>query len=238
MSPSAPVRQGWRLRWTASAKLANSTVNHSHKVICKLNLKAAPPRNNNTVVITLPTSTTNITGLPIMWRGSSFRKESTIARRTILPCQTAFDFDFSLAMLEASERLACCHQQVLKDWSQAERREKGQCADDQDHADQKHGEQRCSHRKRPQRLRNIFFLRQIAGDSQHGNDHEEPAKQHVEPDGRVVPERVGAEPAKGGAVIAGPGNKCVQHLAEAVRPGIGDAGSPKSMDRGNSGESD
>ena len=85
----------------ASAKLANSTVNHSHNVICKLNLKAAPPRNSNTVVITLPTSTTNITGLPIMWRGSSFSRESTIARRTILPCQTAFDFDFSLAMFRS-----------------------------------------------------------------------------------------------------------------------------------------
>src|ERR1019366_3889680 len=220
----------------ASAKLANNTVNHSHNVICKLNLKAAPPRNSNTVVITLPISTTNITGLPIMWRGSSLTMESRTARRTILPCQTAFDFDLSLAMLEASERLTCRHQQVLKDWSQAKRREKCQRADDQDHADQKHGEQRCRHRERPQRWRNIFFLRQIAGDSQHRDHHQETPDQHGEADGRVVPERVGTEPAKCGAVVAGPGNKCVQHLAEAVRPRIGDGGSAKTIDRGKGSE--
>ena len=58
----------------ASAKLANRTVNHSQSVICRLNLKAAPPRNSSTVVITLPTSTTNLTGLPILvvqYRGIS-----------------------------------------------------------------------------------------------------------------------------------------------------------------------
>src|SRR5450759_4051680 len=214
----------------ASAKLANSTVNHSHNVICKLNLKSAPPRNSNTVVITLPTSTTNITGLPIMWRGSNFSRESTIARRTILPCHTAFDFDLFLAMFEASERLTCRHQQVLKDWSQAERREKCQRADDQNHADQKHGEQRRSNRKRSQRRRNIFLLRQIAGDRQHRDHHQETPDQHGEADGRVVPERVGIQSAEGRAVVAGPGNKCVQHLAEAVRPGVGDAGSAKTMD--------
>src|ERR1035438_7354104 len=126
----------------ASAKLANSTVNHSHSVICKLKPKFLGSRSSKTVVSTLPTSTTNMTGLPIMWRGSSLIMESRIARRTILPCQTAFDFDLFLAMLEASERLTCRHQQVLKDWSQAERWEKCQRADDQDHADQKHGEKR------------------------------------------------------------------------------------------------
>src|ERR1019366_6576368 len=178
----------------ASAKLANSTVNHSHNVICRLNLKAAPPRNSNTVVITLPTSTTNMTGLPIMWRGSSLIMESTIARRTILPCQTAFDFDLSLAMSETSECLACRHQQVLKDWSQAERREKCQRADNYDHANQKHSEQRRSNRERPQRWRNIFLLRQIARDGQHGNDHEETPDQHGEGAGDVVPKRVGGQP--------------------------------------------
>ena len=73
----------------ASAKLANSTVNQSHNVICRLKAKSPRPRNNSTVVMTLPTSTTNITGLPIMWRGSSLTKESRIARQTILPSQTA-----------------------------------------------------------------------------------------------------------------------------------------------------
>src|ERR1019366_4250196 len=50
----------------ASAKLANSTVNHSHSVICKLKPKFLGSRSSKTVVSTLPTSTTNMTGLPIM----------------------------------------------------------------------------------------------------------------------------------------------------------------------------
>src|SRR5580658_8138860 len=47
------------------------------------------------VVATLPTSTTNITGFFIMFRGSSFTKESRSARRTIFMSQIDFDFFFS-----------------------------------------------------------------------------------------------------------------------------------------------
>jgi hypothetical protein len=51
----------------ASAKLANRTVNHSHNVICRLKRNAwCGCSSSNTVVITLPISTTNMTGLPIM----------------------------------------------------------------------------------------------------------------------------------------------------------------------------
>jgi hypothetical protein len=65
----------------ASAKLANSTVNHSQRVICRL--KPKPGRwwmvlsMSSAVVSTLPTSTTNITGFLTMPRGSSLRTEST-----------------------------------------------------------------------------------------------------------------------------------------------------------------
>src|SRR6266699_4457110 len=76
----------------ASAKLANSTVNQSHRVICKLNLKSEPPLKSRAVVITLPISTTNMTGFPIIFSGLSFRNESQIARFTIFHSQTAFDF--------------------------------------------------------------------------------------------------------------------------------------------------
>jgi hypothetical protein len=71
----------------ASAKLANSTVNHSHSVICRLNLNA-PPRldegtNRRMVVRTLPTSTTNMTGFFIMLCGASLTSASVAARRMI-----------------------------------------------------------------------------------------------------------------------------------------------------------
>ena len=60
----------------ASAKLAKTTVNHSHSVICRLNLNAVPPLKSRMVVITLPISTTNMTGLPIILRGFSFSRAS------------------------------------------------------------------------------------------------------------------------------------------------------------------
>ena len=85
-------------------------------MICRLNLKAEPPLNSSTVVITLPISTTNMTGFPIILRGFSLRKASHIARRIIFHSQIAFCF---FAIVESSESLARSHEQVLKDRAQA-----------------------------------------------------------------------------------------------------------------------
>src|SRR6185295_3260047 len=87
----------------ASAKFANSTVNHSQSVICNSNpvfvtdgIGAMIPRISCRVVKTLPTSTTNMTGLPIIFRGCSFLNESTIARLTICAFQIAVFLDCPL----------------------------------------------------------------------------------------------------------------------------------------------
>ena len=61
---------------TASAKLANSTVNHSQSATAPMNPAGASPCPKSacihrTVVSTLPTSTTNMTGLRTSTRGSS-----------------------------------------------------------------------------------------------------------------------------------------------------------------------
>src|SRR6516225_11447806 len=120
----------------ASAKFAKTTVNHNHSVICRLKENADPPRKSNTVVITLPISTTNMTGLPIMVRGFSLRSASTIARRTIFHSQIA---RFFLAITGSSEGLARPEQQVLQDRAETQCREKCKRSDDQDHADQQYG---------------------------------------------------------------------------------------------------
>ncbi len=69
----------------ASAKLANSTVNHSHTAIWPVN-NACPPvarsRMNSTVTRRDTTAVTKITGLRISWRGSSLTKASSAARLT------------------------------------------------------------------------------------------------------------------------------------------------------------
>ena len=67
----------------AVAKLANSTVNHSQAATEPTNRMSRPPRSRPsmkaTVVMTLPTSTTNITGLRATSRGSSLTNERTTA---------------------------------------------------------------------------------------------------------------------------------------------------------------
>src|ERR1700723_3480540 len=181
----------------ASAKFANSTVNHSHKVICRLNLKSVPPLNSSTVVISLPISTPNMTGLPIIFCGFSFTSASTIARRTIFHSQTALLF-----VAIESEHLPRAHEQVLKNRAKTQCREKRQRAHNDDDADQKHCKKWRRHRKSSNRRRHVFLMRQVARDPQHRDDHQEAPRQHGDSDGRVVPERIRAQATEGRAVVA------------------------------------
>src|SRR6266511_1261482 len=89
----------------ASAKFANNTVNQSQSVICNSNplfvtpgMGAISPRISCSVVKTLPTSTTNMTGLPIILRGFSFLNELVTARLTICVFQIAFFFVWPLIL--------------------------------------------------------------------------------------------------------------------------------------------
>jgi len=75
----------------ASAKFANSTVSQSQHVIWNSKRSPGRPamasRPSRTVVSTLPTSTTNITGFFAIVRGCSFRMDSVTALRTIVESQ-------------------------------------------------------------------------------------------------------------------------------------------------------
>src|SRR5205807_6041972 len=115
----------------ASAKFANKTVNHSHSVIWRSKPKpgACLPisLHSSKVVMTLPTSTTNITGLRIIMRGFSLTTESINAWRMILASQS----DFRSCLVDIvipSESLSRVHEQVFQNGAQAQRREKGQRA--------------------------------------------------------------------------------------------------------------
>ena len=95
----------------AVAKLANSTVNHSQSVICRLKPKCPwCGRNSSTVVTTEPTSTTNITGFFAISTGLSFFSESMVARRTIAPSNKLFFFAVPVcaAALISIPSNSCC----------------------------------------------------------------------------------------------------------------------------------
>ena len=148
---------------TASAKLANRTVNHSHSDTLEREPQrrvSGPPatrsRKNSTVVSTLPTSTTNITGLRATWRGDSLRTLSTAARLrirtreskappprsgTVLPRGRRSARGLSRVVM--SVRLSCESHEVLGHRAQAQRREESQRPDDEDHRRQQHREQQA-----------------------------------------------------------------------------------------------
>ena len=76
---------------TASARFANTTVNHSQTAIDQANTLGS--RIADTVTTTEPTHTTNITGLRTWWRGSSLRRavgsDSRSCRGRKAPAPTA-----------------------------------------------------------------------------------------------------------------------------------------------------
>src|SRR5471030_2758243 len=131
----------------ASAKLANNTVNQSHNVICRLKpnplLCASASRTSVTVVSTLRISTTNITGLRAILRGSSLMSASISACRTIFPSHS--DFAFYLLILVSP---SVVHLQVFKHRPQTQRRKERKRTYNHNHAHQQYAEQRRRHRER------------------------------------------------------------------------------------------
>src|SRR5689334_4811011 len=154
----------------ASAKLANRTVNHNQSVIWKVKPAMGAPtarsRAQSTVVMTAPTSTTNITGFFSITRGCSLRNESPIARLTIGgsnngrarsaflgmsnvtssvtgclgSCSTATGISLPPhhGIQQKREELSALHQVVLHNRTQRQGWEVSQRANNQDHADQQH----------------------------------------------------------------------------------------------------
>src|SRR5215475_7396403 len=62
-----------------------------------------------------------------------------------------------------------------------------------------------------------FLLYQRPGQRHDRHDHEEPAKQHVETKGRVVPGRISGETSKCAAIVPGARAESVENLTQPVR---------------------
>src|SRR5215471_4542351 len=142
----------------ASAKLAKRRVNQSQSAIWRLKSTSRPRRTSRTrraETRTAPTRTTNMTGFCAWSRGSSFRKESAIAGRTMAGSSRLRRFT-SATILLLEERFRF-HQEMLDDRSQREGREERQRADDDDDADQENREERAGHGKRAGGLRDLLL---------------------------------------------------------------------------------
>src|SRR3954471_9666584 len=168
---------------TASAKLANSTVNQSQTMIWKVKPRFSPPvrrsRRKIAVVSAATIPTTNITGFLIIKRGSSLMKDARIAGTTILGSSIAekdarfCSFMVSMEVTPNNQRRSirtlavqntCCskhlagvHREMLDDGAEGEGREEGEAADDQDHADDEADEQPARGREGARGRRDRFL---------------------------------------------------------------------------------
>ena len=111
-------------------------------------LGVAKSAGARTVVITAPTSTTNMTGFFIMVRGLSFTSESVIARLTMGGSKSGRDREPFRGTIDATSsdtgatvvtgiltpKPPLMHQEMFHDWAQRKGREECQCAHNQDHA--------------------------------------------------------------------------------------------------------
>src|SRR5216684_1411177 len=130
---------------TASAKLANSTVNQSQRLICRA--KPQPPwplttsRTNRIVVRLATTSTVNMTGFRTIALGLSLRKASmTAGPRIFGSAKVAAVLDGMISPLEERSGI---HRQLLDQGAECERRKEGEAAHDHDHANDQADEDRA-----------------------------------------------------------------------------------------------
>src|SRR6201996_2742595 len=230
---------------TASAKLANSTVNHSQRMIWKVKPRCSPPvrrsRRKITVVSAATISTTNITGFLIIARGCSLTKDARIAGLRIFGSHIAdiderfCSFMVSMEVTPKSEEVAGVHGEMLDDRAERECREESEAANDQDDADDEADEQAARGRERAHRRRDRLLLRERARDRHRRHDHEEAADEHRTRERQVVEEGVAGETRKGRAVVAGRRGIGVEHLGEAMRSGIGHRGHRRRQHHGARG---
>src|SRR5579864_1598210 len=207
----------------ASAKLANRTVSQSQNVIWNSNPRPGrsriASRTSASVVMRLPTSTTNITGFFIIVRGWSLRAASRVATRMI----SGFHRDFAW-VATTSKDLAFHHEKVFHNRPQAQRREERERSDDEHDAHEERREERRRHGERPRRRRHAFLHAEVPGDGEHRQDHQEAADERGHAERVVVPGRVRAQPAERRSVVAGRRGEGVEDLRQPVRPRVRQGG--------------
>src|SRR5215470_14235496 len=231
---------------TASAKLANSTVNQSQRMIWKVKPRLAPPvtrsRMKITVVSAATISTTNITGLLIISRGSSLAKDDRIAGTTIFGSSIveavvrfcSFMVSMDVTPMRSEDGVGV-HREVLDDRAERQRREEGEAANDEDNADDEADEQPAGGREGAGGSWNRLLLGKRSRNRHCRHDHEEAADKHRHRAGQIIEEDVAGEAGEGRAVVAGLRRVGIQHLGEAMRTGIGNRGNRGRIDYGDRG---
>ena len=191
-------------------------------------LMPASDSKNSTRVSRAPTHTTNITGLRTCTRGSSLRNEfghgledeAAVVGGPLRPSRVEV-----LGLAQYGRRLV--HQCTIIRCStigpRASAGKKLSAPTTMITAISRPDEQRAVGAQGAGALGDELLLGQRAGDGQRGQHHPEAADQHGQAQRDVVEGGVGAQAGEGAAVVAGRRGEGVEDLAQAVRPGVGDA---------------
>src|SRR5450631_354805 len=160
---------------TASAKFANSTVNHSQMISCKVSLEStARPRARSRMYSRLtsavPTSTTNMTGFFIMSRGFNFLNESPMAGLMMDASNSEREFSLDFTMASSMNGGGSDQLEVLDDRTEREHWEESEGADQQDGAGQERDEQATTNWKARRAGWGALLLRHVACNGEHGDD--------------------------------------------------------------------
>src|SRR5215469_4813658 len=176
---------------------------------------------------TAPTSTTNMTGLRIWTRGSSFLNASGVDFQSIpgssRPAPIRCGASVSPRPLAWGVVVTAISVQSFGERAQGEGGEVGEADQDEDHADHHPDEQGCSGIERPGAGRDRLLSGERSGQAEREDLRREPAEQHHEPAEYLVPGRARSQAGERRAVVVCFRGERVHDLGQAVRPRVEDA---------------
>ena len=185
---------------TASARFANRTVNHSQTAISQA--KTLGSVIARIVTRTLPISTTNMTGLRAMRRGSSLRTLSAAARERIAGSRRRGFRHQSISCSRIGPRASTgryVRPTTISTTPTSRLAKSGVPVGNV-----------------PAVAGTVCLRASDAGDREHDDDREEPSAEHREAERRVEPVGVPGQPAEGRAVVVRRRGERVDDLGEAV----------------------
>ena len=170
---------------------------------------------NPYVVITAPISTTNITGLRAMVRGSSLTKLWPIAGSSSSGSVTLLRRRLGLVRgCDVPYQSRRNELEVLENRSERDGGEERERGDDQDRADQQRDEQRSVGGERSGARGHDLLLHEVAGHRHHRDEEEVATHPHGAGEHEVVEVGVAGEARERAAVVAGRRRERVENLGE------------------------
>src|SRR5580704_5080624 len=171
--------------------------------------------------------------------GLSLTKDSMVARRTISGSNSGRErlrllgINDVLSVMrdgggDANAAMLAPEKEMLNEGAERKGGEEGQCAHDENGADQQPDKERTVGRKRSGCGGQLLLGGEAAGGCKQGNEKQEAAEEHSQAEREVVPGSVSGETGEGAAIVAGGADNRVKDFSKAMRTGIGEVGDSRT----------